>query len=313
VPADREDVSVTGNALKLYILPLPEEGRPPEFTGAVGRFTVSARADVRALRLGESLRCSLEVEGEGNLMFFRAPRLEGFGGFHVYGHIDEKSDGTRTITYDMAPLDEAVTAIPSIPFTYFDPGPPAGYRTVRTRPIPLEVMPIPEGVKLTLLTEYGRPVPGVNDLFGLKPLRGGEARAERSPWITAAVLCMPWLLALGLLLWLRKREQEKSDPLGARARRAAARYRERAVIDPSRAFTAYLAARLRCPDAAVISPDLAYQLETNGVPAELSQRAAAAQDRLVSNRYGGGASGVEETADLVRALEEVFLSVEEES
>lgn len=313
VPEDRHDVSVTCEPLALTILPLPEAGRPPEFFGAVGRFTVRARADTSALTLGESLRWTLEIEGKGNVAFFRTPRLEGLKGFHVYGHIDEKSRGRRTITYDMAPLSEEVTEIPSIPFTFFDPGPPAGYRTVRSQPVPLEVKPLPEGVQLTLLTEYGRAVPGVNDLFGLKPVPA-VLPEKTSSLFTAVAFFSPWLLAFGLVQWLRKRERDRIDPLGVRARKAAARFREEAGKDPAQPFAAYLAARLRCPDAAVISPDLSTRLSSEGVPADLSQRAAALLDRLVSNRYGSERPGtVEEAAVLVDALESAFLSMEEAS
>src|SRR4029079_18428198 len=44
VPSDRHDAYVKGKARTLSILPLPEEGRPREFSGAVGRFGVQAEA-----------------------------------------------------------------------------------------------------------------------------------------------------------------------------------------------------------------------------------------------------------------------------
>jgi hypothetical protein len=141
VPADRRDALVRGNALVVRVQPLPEEGRPLEFTGAVGRFEVSADARPREVALGEGLELALEIAGEGNLASFGPPRLDRLAGFHLRGAIDSKERGVRRLTYDLAPQNAAVKEIPAIPFAFFDPEPPAGYRTVWTRPIPIEVLP----------------------------------------------------------------------------------------------------------------------------------------------------------------------------
>ena len=138
---DRRDALVVGQPLTLEIRALPEEGRPPGFTGAVGRrFSVHAEAAPRTLEAGAIFKLVLRIEGEGELERFDPPRLEGLAGsFHVYGRIDDKGAARRTITYDVAPLHAAVTEVPAIAFAYFDPQEPATYRTVRTTPIPLTV------------------------------------------------------------------------------------------------------------------------------------------------------------------------------
>ena len=52
VPADRQLAVVAGDPLRLSIEPLPLAGRPDGFTNAVGRFSVNASADPRALVVG---------------------------------------------------------------------------------------------------------------------------------------------------------------------------------------------------------------------------------------------------------------------
>ena len=143
VPGRRSEATVRGPDLALWIRPLPEEGRPPQFGGAIGRFAVAAEAHPRELAVGESLRLVLRVTGEGDLRSFEPPRLRDLAGFRVLGMLDEPGADARTLTYSLAPESALVEALPSIPFVSFDPSPPPGYRTVWTAPIPLEVRPAP--------------------------------------------------------------------------------------------------------------------------------------------------------------------------
>lgn len=314
VPADRRDASVASRPLVLRILPLPEEGRPSGFTGAVGRFTIRAHAAPRELEAGASLRLSLVIEGEGNLATLEPPRLDDLEGFHVYGRIEEPGTGRRAVTYDLAALSEEVRAVPKIRFPFFDPGPPTAWRVAESQPIPLTVRPAPAAGP----TGGGRGTPGVDEPYGLKSPaalgRGGPSH-HPSGALILGVLGLPWIAALGLWAWLRARDRERGDPEGARARRAAAEFRQRisgAPMVPAGAMAEYLGARLRCPAAAVIAPDLAARLTRAGVPDALAARAAALLRELVAARYGGHAADdrLEAARALVDELEHAFLARE---
>ena len=219
----------------------------------------------------------------------------GFEGFHVYGKIDTKSRTLRTVTYDLTPLSTEVKTVPAIRLVYFDPSPKGGYRTAQSRPIPLQVRPLPPGKTLDILAkDRGRPEPGINDIFGLK-LPAGAPTANQlrlSPWLLGVLLLLPWLLLFGLRSWLLARSRHWSDPLKARARGAGAAFRAGlgSSVDPAESFIAFLAAHLHCSPAAVIAPDLAARLETLGVSPELAERAARLLESILAERYGGGAS-----------------------
>jgi hypothetical protein len=140
-PEDWRPALVRGEPLALRILPLPESGRPPEFSGAVGRFTVRASAEPHDVRVGESVRLTLVVEGEGDLASFAAPRLDRLRGFHLLGQSETRGERERSVVYDLAPESDAVTEIPAVAFSYFDTGELRGYRTAYTQPIALAVRP----------------------------------------------------------------------------------------------------------------------------------------------------------------------------
>jgi hypothetical protein len=273
VPLDRQDGSARGAARTITVRALPAEGRPARFTGAVGRFTVRAEAEPRAVDAGEPLKLTLRIEGEGNLRRFATPRLDGFADFHVYGMLDDRAAPVRTIVYDVAPLEGYVTEVPAIAFAYFDPR-AAAYRAARTEPIPLTVR--------------GDSEPA--------PDRSEEQRESWPGWIWA----LP--LAAAAATWVLARRRGPAEEGGARAR-----FEERAATDLAAAFTEYLAARLGCPPAAVIAPDLEARLAAAGVPREAAARAAALVERLVGARYGGRAEedAATEAQALVKTIEPV--------
>lgn len=141
---DRRDVLVRGRALRLAVQPLPEAGRPAEFSGAIGQFTLRVEAEPRELAAGESLalRVVVERQGElGDLSHCEAPRLDALAGFHLRGSLAEREPGRLTVRYDLVPADAGVRTLPPVRFVFFDPTPPAGYRTLASEPIALQVRP----------------------------------------------------------------------------------------------------------------------------------------------------------------------------
>ena len=322
VPVDRNDGSVTGIDRSVRIKPLPEEGRPPGFTGAVGRFTVDAEGTAEPVTAGESTKLVIHIEGRGNLGLFAAPSLEeapGFEAFHVYGRI-EGGDGTRrTITYDLAPLSEAVRELPAIQFSFFDPGDPAGYRTVQTDPVPLEVTPRPaDAGPIELPTPAARPESGVDDIFGIRHLATPTTDAaghRMSSAVLILTLLAPWLGLLGFVSWHRVLARRRMDPAHRRAAGAATAFR--AQMDAPKSdlvmvFAEFLAARLHCPIASVIAPELPARLAAAGVPPETARRTATLLEILVDERFApdiASSQSAEERMEantLVNLLEAVF-------
>ncbi len=131
----------------IEVVPLPEEGRPVDYSGAIGRLNVVASAQPRDVDAGESIKLRVEWTGEGNLEFFTAPdpaRLDAFRDFRVYGKTEEKAFDRRVVVYDLAPLTSQVRAIPPLPLAVYDPQ-DERYTSVATQPIEIRVRAL-EGV-----------------------------------------------------------------------------------------------------------------------------------------------------------------------
>ena len=286
VPEERLEGSVEGSALHLVVHPLPAEGRPADFGGAVGRFTVSAALLEPDGAGAGAVRVALRIEGEGNLSSFEAPPFPGAAGLHLLGVRDDGGEPVRTVVYDLA-RGAGAAAVPSIRLPFLDPGPPAAWRIAETAALPLPAAPgLPAG----------EPAPPAEGVSGSDTVAGALR-------ILLALL-LPVVL-VGFLLFRRRmrREEARFDPRAARAAAEALALRARLEEpggDPGEVLVAVLAARLGGLPAAVISPDLRRRLEGAGASTDLAARTADLVDRLVSARYGG--PPVEGALPAVRAL-----------
>ena len=280
VARDQQDAQVVGTETRLVIRPLPKEGRPPSFVDAVGQFDVRAQASRIDVDEGAPFVLRLHIRGDGNLDTLTPPRLDALAGFHVYAREDDLQGGERTIRYELAVTDPAVTQVPPIAFAYFDPGPPAGFVVRRTQPQPLRITP------------RERPATSADD----------APPGTTAPWGRVAVLAL--LLALaggGALAWRRRRRvltvprPAGPDPVRvAAARERLVRARSAGEQDRAQALAELLAAHTNTAPAAMVDPSLPGRLMARGMPEDLARRISLHLEALVAARYGGPRAGPDE-------------------
>ncbi|MCH2143598.1 MAG: BatD family protein [Phycisphaerales bacterium] len=132
------------------VKPLPDEGRPDTFRGAVGDFIVRAGARPTDVAVGDPITLTFLVGSVDNdptvLQTLRPPPLAELSELTDSFRIPkdpiagEIEDTIKVFTQTLRPLNDSVTEIPSIPFSFFDPD-LESYRTVYTKPIPIKVSP----------------------------------------------------------------------------------------------------------------------------------------------------------------------------
>lgn len=137
---------VQSEPLQLDVKDLPQEGRPGDFYGLVGNYTISADATPKEVNVGDPITLTIRVGGSQYLKSVKWPDLEEIPEMAESFKIpSERSDGEiqngmKVFTQTIRPNHENLTQIPPIPLSFFDAA--AGqYRTVTTKPIPLEVSP----------------------------------------------------------------------------------------------------------------------------------------------------------------------------
>lgn len=120
--------TVSAGSKTIRVKPLPTEGKPTDFSGAVGQFKFKLSSSKTQLNASESLQARVEVSGNGNLKLFQLPVLNLPSSLEVYEpeYIEkintnaEGMTGTISNNYTVVPQYKGNYPIPSISFSYFD-------------------------------------------------------------------------------------------------------------------------------------------------------------------------------------------------
>ncbi len=146
-PAGRP-MSLLSEALAFQVLPLPPEGRPADFSGLVGSFTLDSSVEPQALRAGESVTMTATVRGSGNIKRIPELKMPPLDGLKVYADQPVLKDettpaggaGSKTMKWAIVPEKEGRYRLPALALSYFDTA--AGrYRTLKTAEATLTVAP----------------------------------------------------------------------------------------------------------------------------------------------------------------------------
>ncbi|MEN6577512.1 MAG: BatD family protein [Phycisphaerales bacterium] len=141
-----ERVSVQSDPIELEVLALPETGKPAEFYGLVGQYTISASAAPTQVSVGDPITVTIRIGGNPYLKAVQWPQLDQVPDLASNFKIPaEKASptlesGFKVFTQTLRANSDAVKQIPPIPLAYFD-SQRGEYAVVRTDPIPLEVAP----------------------------------------------------------------------------------------------------------------------------------------------------------------------------
>jgi len=150
----------------LDVLPFPEEGKPPFFTGASGSFTASSEFFQDQSTGQNRLGIDFSITGEGSLSRVQFPNLccqPDWSGVFEIERISppltkEKKKSWKLYLKNSSPTHQ----IPPIYFAFFDPNLHA-YRIVKTNPLPLKTSPKTALASLPSALEKN-PVPPLNFL-----------------------------------------------------------------------------------------------------------------------------------------------------
>ncbi|WP_417196738.1 BatD family protein [Bizionia sp.] len=158
VPTNRRDIfggrlmqqahkTVSAGKRTINVKPLPEQGKPTDFTGAVGDFNFKVTTSKSSLNATESLQATVEVSGSGNLKLFQLPKLNLPSSLEVYE--PEHAEDVRTNlngmqgrisdSYTVVPQFKGKYPIPNISFSYFDLK-TESYKTINSNEIVIDVL-----------------------------------------------------------------------------------------------------------------------------------------------------------------------------
>ena len=145
----------------INVLALPQEGKPVDFSGAVGQFNFEASVGPSQVKVGDPLTLKMKITGNGNLAGVDFPKIGDKGDFKLYDPQIKKENNTKTLEQVIIPQTDQISEVPAFQFFYFDPE-LKKYQTIPQGPFPVKVTKPSEGESLKVVGLEGsnvNPVP----------------------------------------------------------------------------------------------------------------------------------------------------------
>lgn len=144
---DEYETVMNSSPLIIKVKPLTEKNRPDSFTGAVGRFNISAKVQKASLARNEAGVLELEIGGVGNFIQLTAPAIEwpkNIEGFEarLTDSINSRSiplEGKRWFRYSFVSSRAGNYLIPPISFSFFEPD-SGKYLELKTKPLSFTIL-----------------------------------------------------------------------------------------------------------------------------------------------------------------------------
>lgn len=137
---------VSSEPLKLTVRPLPDEGKPDQFYGLVGQYTISASATPAKVNVGDPITLTVKIGSSKYLKPVQWPALEEIPELAANFKVPSQKaspiieNGLKVFTQTIRANNDQVTEIPPIALAYFDVT-QGTYVTAKTESIRLEVAP----------------------------------------------------------------------------------------------------------------------------------------------------------------------------
>ncbi|MCM8569775.1 BatD family protein [Gramella jeungdoensis] len=243
VPSERRDIfgsriyktvnkTVAADNKKINVKALPD-GKPANFTGAVGKFSFNVTTSKNELNAGESLEAKVEVRGNGNLKLFDLPALTAPSSLEMYDPERRENvntnlngmQGSVAETYTIVPTRKGKYPIPALSFSYFDPSTET-YKNLGSEEIMINVDRGPlagnepsgiSGVNKQKIALSGDQFRFIKLKTDLRPINSDSFLGSLGFW---SALILPLAAIPLFILFGKKREERARDVKGNRIRKA---------------------------------------------------------------------------------------------
>ncbi len=230
---------LASNTVNIEVNPLPERGKPANFSGLVGQFRLSTFLDQTMGQTNQALSFRVKISGNGNTDFLTDLSLPTPSSFEVY---EPKIKGTKTLSggrfqstkifdYVLIPRVPGQYTIPPLEITYFDPE-QEQYKTLRSPQYQLVIeksADYDEKLARQFVPKEDVELIG-QDIEFIHETSDGWRRQGQNPLtqpITVGLVVMPLMAFLSVWGVQRYRKKLSENVAYARRQRAARQARER--------------------------------------------------------------------------------------
>jgi len=224
---------VSAGAKTINVKALPENGKPEDFTGAVGSFTFEAKPSKTTLKHGESFDLKVVVSGTGNLKLFDLPKPIVPTALEMYDPVHKENvnsplsgmNGSISDNYTIIPQFKGEYPIKPMRFSFFDLK-SRTYKTIVSPEIMVKVLDGPESTSAVAVrdstTASNKKAITASSTFEFIQLKT-KLRAIKQPDFFGSslfygLLIFPFLCIPILMIFRKKKAARDGDVLGNRIR-----------------------------------------------------------------------------------------------
>ncbi len=222
-------VTLESEFLNIKVKPLPDDGKPVSFSGAVGKFALEMTVSPVQVKVGDPVTVRMTLAGNGNMRTADLPALKENSEFKVYEPQIALHGNVKTSEQVVIPRHDKVEQVPSVSFWSFNPE-KESYEQETVGPFALEVKPLEKGEQSQIvgLNRAGGFSGGEQDKLGkdigfIKDRLGPFYRFSYRSWRSFSFLSILIFVVVGWVsgcLWHQFHAKLKTDERFARRLRA---------------------------------------------------------------------------------------------
>lgn len=225
---------VTAGSKIINVRPLPEKGKPADFSGAVGKFNFKVTPSKTNVKNGESLDLKVAVTGTGNLKLFDIPKPVVPNSLEMYDPVHKENvntplsgmNGEISDTYTIITQFKGKYPIKPMSFSYFDLS-SGTYKTIASPEIMVNVLDgpgAPEASDVAATTGVSKIKVSANEQFHFIKLKTTLISAKHNDFFGSGLffglLFAPFLIIPIIVLLRKKKEAIDGDVAGNRIRQS---------------------------------------------------------------------------------------------
>lgn len=301
--------NIVAPAIDIQVDPLPQ--KPTDFSGGVGRFSISSQLLNNTVKAGAPVTLRVVVGGNGNLKLIKQPVVTFPKDFDKYDpKVTDKTklttnglEGNMVYDFLVVPRNHGNYTIPAVSLTYYDTSSNL-YKTVKTAPLTIKVEP-GDG-KGTSVTDYS-----AVQQTDIKPIKqGGYDTIDTEKLFFGSTsfllwLLLPFVLFVALVAIFHKKAVENADIVGKRGKRAnkvatkrlktaykllTAGKQNEFYDEVLRALWGYVGDKLNMPVEQLSRENISEQLAAHNINAEIIEKFISALDECEYERYAPGSA-----------------------
>ncbi|MBI2720885.1 MAG: protein BatD [Bacteroidetes bacterium] len=221
-----EDVEskAKSNPVTIEILPLPDEGKPASFNGAVGKLNFRVEANSQTVKANEAINLKITISGTGNFPLMDAPKLNFPESFESYDPKIAESTSAKSFDYLIIPRSEGQFILKDLEFSYFNTE-TKKYSTIQSPQIKINVLPGgPNSAGAQVFTPQNQVKETENDIRYIKKGNFELAKSETEFFNSVthiALIILPILGLIATLIFRRNYIKNNSNLTLVKERKAA--------------------------------------------------------------------------------------------